>query len=252
MPSAAAGTNRADTSPPSSRFTVTEPSATPTEKVSRNNTTTSGPALSVPLASAVSCAVTTVPTEKNQLIPRIASHTPRPPCAACRMRAVPRTISASTVSGAAGGAGGTSRLTSSPAAATPTAISPAWTGDTSPPDNCPARIARNVPASISPVPPMISCGWRCCGRIEYLTGPNSDECTPIATTQPSSTGTDCRRNPTSATPMIAISASLTQRTSFALSTPSASCPATEENRKYGSVNSPAAIVASISARPGWP
>ncbi len=231
MPSAAAGTNRADTSPPSSRFTVTDPSATPTEKVSRNSTTTSGPALNVPLANAVNCAVTTVPTEKNQLMPRIASHTPRPPCAACRMRAVPRTMFASIASGAAGGAGGTSRLTSSPTTATPIAISPAWTGDTSPPDSCPARMARKVPASISPVPPMISCWWRCCGRIEYFTGPNSVECTPIATTHASSSGTDCRRNPTSATPMIAISASFTQRTSFALSTPSASWPAREENRK---------------------
>ena len=43
----------------------------------------------------------------------------------------------------------------------------------------PSRIATNVPISTSPLPPTSSSLRRCCGRIAYLTGPNSVECTPM-------------------------------------------------------------------------
>ncbi len=44
----------------------------------------------------------------------------------------------------------------------------------------PARIARKVPISTSALPPTSSLSRRCWGRIEYLTGPNSAECVPMA------------------------------------------------------------------------
>ena len=88
--------------------------------------TTPGPAPNVPLTSGASSASSTAPTEKNQLIPRIASHTPRPPAAVFRIAQVPRAMFQSIASppGAVAGARGTARLARNPSIATPSATRP--------------------------------------------------------------------------------------------------------------------------------
>ena len=117
-------------------------------------------------------------------------------------------------SGATAGVNGMPRLTRYPANATATATLPAMTGPapamatTSPPAIVPSRIATNVPISTRPLPPTSSSGFRCCGRIAYLTGPNSVECTPIsASATISSVRLRCQK-PARPITMIAISNSL--------------------------------------------
>ncbi len=129
------------------------------------------------------------------------------------------------------GALGTAKLIRKPTIAIAVAARPASHAGISPPSNWPQRMAMNVPASISPVPPMISCGPRCCGRIEYLMGPKMVEWMPIRNRQARRTGIDSNQKPAIANTMMAISAAFTQRTNCALSYASASCPAIDENRK---------------------
>ena len=213
-------------------MTSSDPAATDRLNTARNSVTTSGAAFSVPATSGANSDNTTAPTEKNQLIPRIASHTPRPPCAARRIAQVLRNgLRSMRMSGAADGALGTASAARNPSTAKPNAATPASHGGMIPPSSCPVRIATNVPASTRPVPPISSWGCRCCGRIEYLTGPNTVECTPIRNRQVSSTGTDSNQNPPSASAMMAISAPFTARISHALFHASAICPAKPENRK---------------------
>ncbi len=115
-----------------------------------------------------------------------------------------------------------------------------------PPSRVPSRMATKVPASISALPPTSSSLFRCCGRIAYLTGPNSVECRPSRNSATKSTARLCTRKPAPATSTMPISSSLTSRASAALSYLSASCPAVAENRKKGRMKMPAARLASSS------
>ena len=59
------------------------------------------------------------------------------------------------------------------------------------PASVPIRIATKVPASTSALPPISSSSFRCCGRIAYLTGPNSVECRPSRNSAAISTARLC-------------------------------------------------------------
>ena len=203
-----------------------------TENTTRNSVATSCRAASVPLTNGANSLISTAPAAKNQLMPRIASQAPDP-CRAVRSTSAValNTFHSIRWSPRIAGAAGTARLAKQPTTATPTAINPASHGGTIPASNCPPRMARKVPLSISPVPPMISFGRRCWGMIAYLIGPNRVECSPIRNRLSSRTGIDPAQNPPSAMAMMATSASLIQRTIRALSIMSANCPASAENRK---------------------
>jgi hypothetical protein len=67
-------------------------------------------------------------------------------------------------------------------------------------------------------------GLSVCGRIAYLTGPNSVECTPISASAAKSRTRSRSQNPANPTTMIAISNSLIQRISDDFSSLSASWP----------------------------
>ena len=134
--SADTGTYLAETSPASSRFTNSEPAATAIEKVSRNRVTTGAAPPSVPVTSAGNCETRIAPIAKNQLMPRMHSHTPSPSCAVLRMRQVLRNGLRSTcTSPRTGGAGGISRLAPRPHAASTVAITPASHGGSTPASN---------------------------------------------------------------------------------------------------------------------
>ena len=100
----------------------------------------------------------------------------------------------------------------------------------------PSNTAMLVPISTRPLPPVSSSGFSTLGRIEYFTGPNSVLCTPVANSATRSTRMSCSRKPTAASDMIAISIAVVMRMSFDFSVRSANCPAIEENRKYGRMN----------------
>ncbi len=95
----------------------------------------------------------------------------------------------------------------------------------------PIRIEIDVPISTRPLPPVSSSGLSTAGRIEYFTGPNSVDCTPVANSATSSTIMFCVTKPTAASDMIAISIAVVMRISFDFSSFSAICPAVAENRK---------------------
>ena len=101
----------------------------------------------------------------------------------------------------------------------------------------PTRIEIDVPISTSPLPPVSSSGFSTDGRIEYFTGPNSVDCTPVQNSATSSTTMFWVRKPTAASDMITISIVVVMRISFDFSSFSAICPAVAENRKYGRMNS---------------
>ena len=101
----------------------------------------------------------------------------------------------------------------------------------------PIRIEIDVPISTRPLPPVSSSGLSTDGRIEYFTGPNSVDCTPVQNSATSSTDMFCVRKPTAASDMIAISIAVVMRISRDFSSFSAICPAVAENRKYGRMNS---------------
>src|SRR3990172_1589449 len=123
----------------------------------------------------------------------------------------------------------------------------------SPPRMVPRRIAAHVPVSTSALPPTSSRSSRVCGRIEYFTGPNTVEWTPIRNRATNRVTISPRTNPTAASAMIPISASFTSRMIRALSYLSASCPAVAENRKNGRMNTPAArLTVTSGARPARP
>ena len=60
----------------------------------------------------------------------------------------------------------------------------------------PTRIEIDVPISTRPLPPVSSSGLSTDGRIEYFTGPNSVDCTPVANSATSSTTMFCVTKPT--------------------------------------------------------
>ena len=93
----------------------------------------------------------------------------------------------------------------------------------------PIRIARNVPASISPLPLANSPARSCTGRIAYFTGPKNAECTPNPNSTPISSHGSSVSNPTEPSTISPISHSFTQRISPAITLRSASSPASEEN-----------------------
>ena len=73
------------------------------------------------------------------------------------------------------------------------------------PSIVPMRIAMNVPVSTSALPPISSSRFRCWGRIAYLIGPNTVECSPIMKRAVSSNARWCERKPIDPITMIAIS-----------------------------------------------
>ena len=143
-------------------------------------------------------------------------------------------------SGAPASVGGIARLTRLPAtanritavAATIGPLLPA-TWKIMPPSSMPTRIDTDVPISTRPLPPVSSSGLSTEGRIEYFTGPNSADCTPVENSAISSTTMFCVTKPIAAPVMITISIIVVMRISRDFSSFSAICPAVAENRKYG-------------------
>ena len=102
-----------------------------------------------------------------------------------------------------------------------------------PPKIMPTRMDMEVPISTRPLPPVSSSGFSTEGMMEYFTGPNSVDCTPVQNSATSSTVMFWVRNPAAANVMMTISMAVVMRISRDFSSFSANCPAMEENRKYG-------------------
>ncbi|CRM74639.1 hypothetical protein [Pseudomonas sp. 22 E 5] len=113
----------------------------------------------------------------------------------------------------------------------------------------PARIARNVPISTSPLPPTSSSSCSAWGMIEYFTGPNSAECVPMANSASSISSRWLNRKPVAPTAMITISPILIARISASLLNFSPNCPASAENRKNGRINSKAHRLTQMERSP---
>ena len=109
--------------------------------------------------------------------------------------------------------------------------------NTEPPATMPSRIDSAVPISTRPLPPVNSRGCSTAGSIEYFTGPNRVDWTPVRNSATSSTAMLVVAKPNAASDMIAISIAVVIRISVAFSVRSAICPASAENRKYGRMNS---------------
>ena len=114
--------------------------------------------------------------------------------------------------------------------------------NTRPPKIIPHRIEIEVPISTRPLPPVSSSGLSTEGRIEYFTGPNSADCSPVPNSAASSTTMFEVRKPIAATDMMPISIAVVTTISFCFSIRSAICPAMPENRKYGRMNSAGAML----------
>ena len=113
----------------------------------------------------------------------------------------------------------------------------------------PARIARKVPISTNPLPPTNSSSCKCCGRIEYFTGPNNAECVPMANNASNIIHRWLSMNPAAPTSMIAISPSLIRRINASLAYFSPNCPASAENKKNGRMNNSAHRLTQIERSP---
>src|SRR3546814_5099014 len=91
-------------------------------------------------------------------------------------------------------------LTRWPVTASTTIAQPATHGPVSPaiakidpPRIIPSRIEIDVPISTSPLPPVSSRGCSTAGRIEYFTGPNRVDCTPVRNSATRRTGREIGR-----------------------------------------------------------
>ena len=244
IPIAPSGTRPISTVRADSFSHSSEPTPTPIENTASANTYNVGVPPRCVSAYTGRLPVSTVPVNQNQLTPRIELRT-----ATC-LRASLRMAMDSGIgfhctfkSGADAGTDGIIRLNTLPAiasriTATAAACVPCWpaTVKISPPNSMPSNTAMLVPISTRPLPPVSSSGFSTLGRIEYFTGPNSVLCTPVANSATSSTRMSCSRKPTAASDMIAISIAVVMRMSFDFSVRSANCPAIEENRKYGRMN----------------
>ena len=146
-----------------------------------------------------------------------------------------------------GGAGGMKCDASQPRPAMASAIGPTACVARRPPATWPSRMATKVAPSTRPVPAISSCGFKCWGRMAYLTGPNRVEWHPIRNTTTSASGSDPIASAAQPNAMKAISESFTRRVIPALSRASATEPAMPENRKKGAMNSPAAVEANNAA-----
>ena len=221
----------------------TEPAAMPME----NNVSIKLNTLALPpkcsCVNVSSCVVYTAPTSQNHEMPKMAVRNSF--CARiCRHKSFVSRHKFQWIfaCGFCGGADGINRLLANPAAATTN------TTTVSTVEPCPAiavpriwpnKIARNVPDSIRPLPVSKCFSPKYSGRMAYFTGPKIVECTPIRNRHSNSSGADETEKPQPANAIIAISNTLTARASRALSKRVASCPASVENRKYGSTNSSA-------------
>ena len=87
----------------------------------------------------------------------------------------------------------------------------------SPPTMVPSRMARKVAPSTSALPAGSSERSRWSGRMPYLIGPNSAAITPNRNSAMNSSGTECRRKPTTAMQATPISASFSRCATSALS-----------------------------------
>ena len=113
-----------------------------------------------------------------------------------------------------------------------------------PASSVPSRIDTKVPRLTQALPLTSSVAARCCGRMAYLTGPNSADCVPIMNSSASSRPKSSNQTATAAAIIVTSSSSLRRRTSRCLSRWSASVPPQAENRKKGRMNSPAARLLS--------
>ncbi len=162
----------------------------PIENVASSTVTTSGLADSTSLAKLKNDVRKVAPTNHSHEMPSRLRNTVRFCRASFRLRQVSETgFQLIFSSGCGAGVCGTPEATPRPI----TAISTQLTASSSsprpsmpaaaPPMMVPIRIAMKVPISTSPLPPTSSWSLRCCGRYEYLTGPNSVECMPIMKVQ---------------------------------------------------------------------
>jgi hypothetical protein len=130
----------------------------------------------------------TAPTAKNQLMPRIDSHTPRPDARAQHLQVLTNGLRVDLHPGDRRGRGGYREAEAEADHREPVAISPRFPGrhdagaSSWPPGwrgRCPPRSARSAHHFV---------GWSCWGRIEYLTGPKMVECMPIRTARSAAAG----------------------------------------------------------------
>ena len=244
MPIAPSGTRPISTVRAESFSHNSEPTPTPIENTASANTYS----VCVPpkwvSAYTGKLPVSTVPMNQNQLTPSTLLRT-----ASC-LRASRQMASDSGIGfhwifspGAAASTLGIARLARLPMMASTITANAAACGPfapatvkINPPSSMPSRIAMDVPISTRPLPPVSSSGLSTEGRIEYFTGPNRADCMPVANNATSSTGMFCSMNPTAASDMMAISIAVVMRISFDFSLRSANCPAIEENKKYGRMN----------------
>ena len=81
------------------------------------------------------------------------------------------------------------------------------------PVRVPARIAAKVPAATQALPPSSSSRPSRFGRMAYLTGPNSADCSPVRNSTANSRPSEFQAKPSQASAISSISASFTARTS---------------------------------------
>ena len=234
-PSAANGTNRAETSPRSVFEHSIEPAPTPTEKNVSISVNT-GASASMPRRTSVGSSASMVaPITQNQLKPSRHSQTWR----LARAEASSSPVSRSTFQpmrrpAAWHGARGTSMALATPPTAitrpaTETITAPCGSTNSALPAMVPARMPTNVPASTSPLPATSSRAPRWLGRMPYLSGLKNVACTPSPNSTANSSGVLSSRNPAAASAISGISTSFTITMVRDFSNRSANCPAVAES-----------------------
>src|SRR5690349_21111083 len=129
----------------------------------------------------------------------------------------------------------------------PLAAAASEVGASRPPTMVPTRIAMNVPASTSALPPTSSLWRRCCGMSEYFNGPKMVASTPTGRTTPSRIDTCPRYSAPAPQHIRTTSARRVWRIRRLFSYLSASWPESAENRKNGRMNRPCDTFASTPA-----
>ena len=219
---------------------ISEPRPMPIENVPSSTVTTSGSADSTFFAKLKNDDRKVAPTNHSQEMPSRLRNTVRFSRASFRLRHVSLTgFQLMRRSGCGAAVTGTKLDTTRPTSAIATHAPASTTAPCSarpapaPPTIVPIRIATKVPISTMPLPPTSSAFDRCCGKYEYLTGPNTVEWTPIRNVHRYSNGALCSQKPAPPISITTISKLLTKRVSMALSYLSAIWPEVAENSTNG-------------------
>ena len=153
-------------------------------------------------------------------------------------------------SGFAGGCAGMRRLASRPAVALSSSTAGtqravAASAIRMPLLKVPSRMAANVPAATRALPASNAPAGSRFGRMAYLTGPNSADCTPVRNSARNSSSREAVAKPTQTSAISSTSANLTPRMSRWRARRSAKSPPVAENRKNGRMKTPAEAATSV-------